>query len=675
MHINPFLFYTTMKIKAIYLLFSLFLLAGCQTKEVLVVDQQVPDGSSEANINFTLSIPEEQGLQATRAALYGEQSSSAAGGLTNVNLTTSHDLRYQLAIYRVEPSGTTIEAVAPIKKVVDRYQPVSFSLRLTPNRTYKAVVWADFVTQGSEEDLHYNTSDLTNIVYKDVQKTDILNDESRDAYFITKEFNLGNTDFTDNLVLKRPFAKVRVVTTDWGLYELEKADNFKVTYYGCKRFTGMNALTGVATSEDLPNPGTVTYTGTINKDEKEYALNYDQSANNRTLTVDYLMTDLTEQTPIHMVIEALDGTTPIAKHDLKTNIPIQRNWLTTITGNVLTTDATFSISIDENFVNNWNVAEMWWNPAVINPIAPAFDATTNTYTINNRNEFAWLPDNVATVNGKKVVLTSDIDMAGIEWKPIHNANFDFDGQGHKLKNFSLNGKYSTLYEYSALGGWLSYKVMAYTGVFGAYNGNMKNVTFENITINGRADDKVHTDEHGNPIPHDNEPAYFAGCIGYAGANWSTSLSFTNVHARHIEVKAALMQGYTQNIGGLVGWVGVGGASLENCSVKDINLICKGGFYDGDVGGFIGEVVGGRGITIRTCSADYVTIRTVGSPRKISGFIGHVKYGDGLVLDRNPIPTNVKYVNHLTGAPTTHKPATPYYGRVERNANKISIIQP
>ena len=106
-----------MKIKPIYLLLSLFLLAACQPREELVVDQQVADGSGEANIHFSLSIPEESDLQSTRAAaLYGEQSSSAAGGLTNVNLTATHDLRYQLAIYPVDGSGTTIEAVAPLKK-------------------------------------------------------------------------------------------------------------------------------------------------------------------------------------------------------------------------------------------------------------------------------------------------------------------------------------------------------------------------------------------------------------------------------------------------------------------------------------------------------------------------------------------------------------------------------
>lgn len=668
-----------MKIKPIYLLLSLFLLAACQPREELVVDQQVADGSGEANIHFSLSIPEESDLQSTRAAaLYGEQSSSAAGGLTNVNLTATHDLRYQLAIYRVDGSGTTIEAVAPLKKVVDKYEPVSFSLRLTPNRTYKAVVWADFVTQGSDADLHYNTSDFTNIVYKDAQKTDILNDESRDAYFITKDFHLSTNDITEELVLKRPFAKVRVVTTDWGLYELEKPDNFKVTYYGCKRFTGMNAVTGVATSEDLPTPGTVTYTGTFNKDQKEYALNYDLSANNRTLMVDYLMTDLTDQTPIHMAIEALDGTTTIAKHDLKTNIPIQRNWLTTITGNVLTTNATFSISIDENFINNWSVAERWWNPVTLNPTQPAFNAATNTYTITNRNEFAWLPDNVAIVNGKKVVLANDIDMSGVEWKPIHGGSFDFDGQNHKLKNFSLNGKHSTLYEYKIFGGRITlYSVMAYTGVFGVYNGNMKNVTFENITINGRADDQVHVDEHGNPIKHDNEPAYFAGCIAYSGANWSTTVNYHNVHAKHVDIKASSSSNaHSQNIGGLLGWMGTGGSTtFENCSVEDIYLICKTGFYDGEVGGFIGQVLGGRSIVIRNCKSDKVTIRSPKVAKAMSGFIGNVKNGSGLNLDKNPLPTNVKYVNHTTGGPLTYTPKSPYYGTVGSNASSIQITNP
>ncbi|WP_036889919.1 DUF6562 domain-containing protein [Porphyromonas crevioricanis] len=665
-----------MKKKVIYFMSLLLALTACQSEDILTVDKQVPDGSREANVNFTLTLPEDVELQASRAALYGEKSSSAAGGLTNVNLATEHDLRYQLAIYRIDPSGNMIEAVAPIKKVVDTYQPVSFSLRLTPNRTYKAVVWADFVAQGTDTDLHYNTSDFKNITYADATKTDILNQESRDAYFISQEFTLNTGEITENLVLKRPFAKVRVVTTDWGLYDLEKADHFKVTYYGCKRFTGMNAITGTTVSEDLPTPGAVSYTGHINKDTKEYALNYDLSEHNRTLTVDYLMTDLSEQTPIHMTFEALDGNKPISKHDLKTNIPIQRNWLTTIMGNVLTADASFTITIDENFVNNWNVSERWWNPTTLNPTAPSYDDATKTYTIQTRDEFAWLPDNVAAINGKTVVLANDIDMSGVEWKPIHNASFNFDGQGHKLRNFSLNGKHSTLYEYSALGGFISYKVMAYTGVFGIFNGHISNVTFENITINGRADDAVHTDEHGNPIKHDNEPAYFAGCIAYTGRVWGTNDSFVNVHAKHVDIKASMSKGYTQNIGGLFGWIGRGKVVVENCSVQDIYLVAKGSFFDGEVGGLIGEIQGGYDVQVRNCTSDKVTIRKIGASRSRNAFIGKIKYGSGIVLDKNPVPTNFQYINHKTGLPALdYTPQNVYYGTVEQDENKIVINNP
>ena len=171
------------------------------------------------------------------------------------------------------------------------------------------------------------------------------------------------------------------------------------------------------------------YTGSIDKSQKDYALGYDKSENNRTLTVDYLMTDATEQTPIHFKFEALDGTSLISSHDLKTDIPIQRNWLTTVMGNILTTDAQLIISIDENFENDWIDAEEWWNPAVIVPKEPAYDESTRTYHIYTREEFAWLPDNILDMITKKdesgksvnvtILLENDIDMSGVEWKPIY----------------------------------------------------------------------------------------------------------------------------------------------------------------------------------------------------------------------------------------------------------------
>lgn len=318
------------------------LLVACQSD--LPTETVVSDG--EGNVNFTVSALEAMGM--TRAA---EGSNSALGGITNVDFS-QYDLRYQLAVYRVEGDGQYVEAITPQLKTVDGYEPVTYSLRLTANRKYQVVVWADFVREGATEDLHYDTHDFRNITVPELPDKYLLNDESKDAYFVTQEFTVGTSDAAASLVLKRPFAKLRIVTTDWNYEKLEMPDNLKVSYYGCDRFGCMDLVTGEAQSEKLGDKGnTSVFTATIDKTQKDYAENYDKSEHNRTIIVDYLMTDKDDQTPIHLTLGALDGTTSIASHDLTTDIPIQRNWLTTIIGNTLTTGAEFTVSIDEGFTN------------------------------------------------------------------------------------------------------------------------------------------------------------------------------------------------------------------------------------------------------------------------------------------------------------------------------------
>lgn len=664
--------------KICYALLSLcMLLVGCQ-QEDLFKDEVVENG--DGNINFSISVPEE--LIATRAT-FGEKSNSACGGITNVDCATAYDLRYQLAVYRVE-GDEFVEVIAPQKKVVDSYQPVIYSLRLTPNRNYKVMVWADFVKQGEDGDLHYDTQDFKNITCIDANDKQ-LNDESRDAYFITKDITVSGNGVNDELVLKRPFAKVRVVATDWNLYGLEMPDNFKITYYNCKRFTNINAVTGVSESVDLAADEATVYTGSINKDEKEYALNYDMSENNRTLTVDYLMTDKEEQTPIHMTFEALNGTTSIAKHDLKTNVPIQRNWLTTILGNILTVGAEFEISIDENFNNDWVVGEEWWRGQDINPVEPPYDEATKTYTVSTRDQFAWFSatdaektaeegrtvQNAESLAGKTIVLANDIDMSGIDWQPIFTqgeTTYTVDGQGHVLRNFSMNGKFGTVYVYSALGGLIKLEYDAYTGVWGKFEGVMKDLTFENITINGRADDEVHTDIDGNPVDHSKESAYFAGCIGYTGANYSTTVNIQNVHAKNVRIKASATT--TQNVGGLIGWIGIGGGNtwLDGCSVENANLISG-----SQVGGLVGQVVSGRYVGIKNCKTDDITIRMTSKYTKSkSGFIGQINTGAGTEILNCTPPANVLYIDDATGEPVDYAPNNVYYGKCDANESSLKI---
>ena len=639
-----------------------FLLAGCQAEE-LFEDGAVAPG--DGNVTFTVSAPE--AMPESRAVL-GENSNSALGGVTNVN-TEEYDLRYQLAVYRVE-NGDYVEAVSPQMKIVDKYEPVTYSLRLTPNRNYQVVVWADFVREGETEDLHYNTSDFRNIHVPELPDKYILNDESKDAYFTTVPVSVEEDAVTEDLVLKRPFAKVRVITTDWGYESLEMPDNFKVTYYGCKRFVNLDPVLGVSSYEDLGDTGLSGFTATIDKAEKDYAQGYDASEGNRTVIVDYLMTDLEEQTPIHIKLEALDGETLIAAHDLSTDIPIQRNWLTTIIGNVLTTGSEFNITIDEGFENEWIVGEEWWRSSGWTPKEPAYDETTNTYAIYTKEEFMWLPDHIETMvsehPGFTLSIRGDIDMSGVDWKPIYTSGeneYTVEGNGHTLRNFSMNGKFGAVYVYSALGGLIRREFNAYTGVWGKFEGVMKDLTFENITINGLADDEVHYDTDGNPIDHSAEYAYFAGCIGYTGANYSTKVNLINVHAKHVQIKAS--DGLTtQNIGGLVGWIGVGGGDtwLENCSAEDIHIT---GYQ---AGGLVGQLVGGRGCKFTNCWTADVEVRMTSSLyASASGFIGSINNGAGSALVDCKAPTRVVYLDDKTGEVKTnywgelYEPENEFYG--------------
>ena len=641
------------------------LMLGCLAGIALAACSQKPDqpGLNPDGEMVRIQLEAPEALQLTRSI---PGTNSAQGGLTNVDWS-QYDLRYLLAVYSADGS----ELLTRQSKTYDTYSSAVFELRLTPNNSYKFVAWADFVAEGEDEDLHYNTTDLANITLKSYEdgRQNQINDESRDAYFATKVINVTQT-FDEPLTLKRPFAKIRIVTTDWegDNKGIVKPDNFKVTYHDCTRFAGFNALTGDAIGETTAD-GTTVYTATLATDGangKFYEGGYDASANNRTLLVDYLIA-APDQQAIHFNLEMLNGTTPIGSspRDFTTEIPIQRNYLTTILGNLLSVGGTMQISIDESFTNQWVEGEEWWNSQSITPKEPAYDEATKTYTINTREEFAWLVDNERTVQHKIVSINNDIDMSGVNWSPIYTngeIGYTVEGNGHVLRNFSING---AKIEHTVGSGWLSFKVKAFAGVWGKFTGLMRNLTFENITINGIADSQLENDE---------QSAYFGGCIGYAGSNWSSEGRFDNVHAKHVVIRASKGK-ITQNIGGLVGWLGTGGGYpgpnwtvyMRNCSTDDIQIT---GYQ---AGGLVGAILGERGVEIANCTTQNVTIRIrpfILQKDAVSGLIGNITNGVHVVIKDCSVDTDVKYLNDSDGSTSSYQPVNVLYGYCESSAPSI-----
>jgi hypothetical protein len=104
-------------------------------------------------VTLNVGVPELE----TRGDVDAKEHNSGVGAIDflNDNDWGLVDLRYIIEIY---PAGNYDAPIFKETKTVNKYEPVSFELRLVPNRNYRFVVWADFVNEGQNNDWRYNTS-------------------------------------------------------------------------------------------------------------------------------------------------------------------------------------------------------------------------------------------------------------------------------------------------------------------------------------------------------------------------------------------------------------------------------------------------------------------------------------------------------------------------------------
>ncbi len=249
---------------------------------------------------------------------------------------SKYDLRY---IFEVRSAEENV-SVHKETKTFDSYQGTTLEFRAVPNREYNIYAYADFVLQGSEEDLHYNTSDLSKITVDGMNAMD----EAYDAYFAAEKFKI-TTIFNESITLKRFLSKVRVIATDleW-LTDYADPKTVEVDFYNHNLFQSFNLYKGKVE--------TVMAKTTHRYDIKEgyYNLGYDSREDAMTLFTTYLYAS-TDHTNINFRMSTFDTKDRLIKaNDFNTEIPICRNCLTTIVGDVLTTSANITIKIDDNFV-------------------------------------------------------------------------------------------------------------------------------------------------------------------------------------------------------------------------------------------------------------------------------------------------------------------------------------
>ena len=343
-------------------------------------------------VNFQLSVSAEE--LATRAGEDGsadDQSAadSAYGAIDYLQGVAANDamrldwsevnLRYTLEVYNYNANGDYSQPVLVKDRqviIVDEYAPATFDMRLIANRQYHFVVFADFVPQSVTNDtqnksyeaqaelgLHHT---IGTTLAEITVKNDAINNEATDAYFVATDITVANTS-AYNVILKRPYGKLRVVATDLAELNLNVDPAKVVVSYDAAHPTKFNAITGSIDFEQstVTTSFTSEYNATIGKNslaDHFYTAGYDDQSlyytvndngvvrnTHMTLFTDYILAE-EDQDGVHFTMTTYDGDGAVIKEvEFATEIPVQRNYLTTIVGNVLTTATQVEVMINDNF--------------------------------------------------------------------------------------------------------------------------------------------------------------------------------------------------------------------------------------------------------------------------------------------------------------------------------------
>lgn len=338
----------------IYWLLSAAIVSGCDC-----TIHQYPEpvgGQPTLDVEISLQL-DRQDPSLYRTVVYtpeGATSVSApeAGGVSGSpapvgSLEDDYDLRYRIDIYSVEEgllSAAPCESYRTTVAVVSGCErhTAHFSL---PEGQYTALVWADYVNKGTVQDLHYITSDLRQVKLSEDYTG---SEDSKDAFAGRMTFTVdASAAGTSGSVAKvhvpiqRPFAKFYIIAIDLDDYVQAGGD------------VDLNS----AFSYDFWVPSTYDVA-----EEKAVAWSQDCSFRakvslneNRELVLasDYVFaTD--EESSIRVNIELNHPELGAINRIPAIEIPLIRNGLTVVTGELLTDDfedstGSGNVGIDDGF--------------------------------------------------------------------------------------------------------------------------------------------------------------------------------------------------------------------------------------------------------------------------------------------------------------------------------------
>ena len=304
--------------------------------------------------------------------------------------------RCLMQVYVVDDPQTPIAYGEPQTAAVSNLS-ATFETRLMSGHDYRLVFWADCATApaaegGEYKDKYYSTEGFPTEVSL-ISTAFRGNQDELDAFFgetsvTTKQLAAGPVSVTADLT--RPFGQLNIYSTDYADIPVEmKPAAVKIEFTNV--YTSIDLTTGKL-SDLIP----VTYSATVEP--------YDPATGH--LTFDYLLATDDEDAIADFTMNfytTADGNTPAADPYTFSSIPVRRNYITNVRGNLLTDRTEIEVDIVPDFDGEYNE---------IIPETEVSDAQT-LLTVLEEGGYARLTGDVtitgasAVADGKEVVMDLD----------------------------------------------------------------------------------------------------------------------------------------------------------------------------------------------------------------------------------------------------------------------------
>ena len=317
---------------------GLLFASSCQMDE--------PDaGTLTGEVDFTITAGIPSGI--TTYSPTDGNAFSHLGGANNVD-ATQYDLRYILEVY----DGETL-AYRDVQSVDENFTAatVNFNARLLA-KSYTFVLWADFVNEGSVENLYYNADNLKEISYTETVRNDVntLSTDIADAYSANKVIDLSTSSKSESITLTRPFGKIRLLATDKDIANKvpETPVSVKLDFGSVQFPSCFNALKGDVTGEIEIE--TITTSAVLeNATSADGSMEYDGAY---LLGYVYAFASTPQAAyPIDVTVYSDDAAANQIGHRELTNIPVSANKLTTVIGNFYSNEGNLEVKVEDMFTN------------------------------------------------------------------------------------------------------------------------------------------------------------------------------------------------------------------------------------------------------------------------------------------------------------------------------------